>query len=172
MLTLTRFWYRFVTRASWKVLLRRRERESRIDCLIDAGLGDRIDDRMMAECLIAQMDLQILDLGFSIASKWAQHHPYIHENVSECASCRHLVSMNQQHIPTILYPNYITGPTTVGPAVICPEHIRALSKVHIMKWLPSPDIGDVRDFLDEMPEREEGVKLHHATPPFNTSMCV
>ncbi|KAF8429596.1 hypothetical protein EV426DRAFT_668012 [Tirmania nivea] len=49
---------------------------------------------------------------------------------------------------------YLSGSGGAEPGAVGPEHILALPKVDIMKWLPSPDIGDMRDFFDEMSEKE------------------
>lgn len=38
--------------------------------------------------------------------------------------------------------------------VVGQEQLLALPKVDMMRWLPSPDTGDMRDFFDEMSERE------------------
>ena len=43
--------------------------------------------------------------------------------------------------PRVIGP-VVFGPVVVGPGVVGPEHILPLPKVDIMKWLPSPGIGE------------------------------
>jgi len=70
---------------------------------------------------------------------------------------------------------YFPGSSRVNPGVVNPRHILVLPKVDIMKWLPSPDIGDMRDFFSEMSERKRrewntryALNCVMQTPAFNS----
>ncbi|KAF8423021.1 hypothetical protein EV426DRAFT_669157 [Tirmania nivea] len=84
---------------------------------------------------------------------------------------------HQRRYPRVLtaLAEYLSGSGGADPGVVGPEHILALPKVDIMKWLPSPAIGDMRDFFDEMSERERrewnaryALNYVMQTPAFNS----
>ena len=61
---------------------------------------------------------------------------------------------NRYNLKTYLSGNHESDPGVIGSGIVGPENSQDLQTVDIMKWLPSLDVDDMRDFFDKMSDSE------------------